>query len=263
MTWFEAAAMGDVSELEKRLRAGQKINATDRQGFSALVLATENGRAGAVEFLLKNKADAKAGGAADYAIDAKRDDILQLLLKLGRLDPSGGLRGVGSYVEKAIQIAALRNGGRGKGKTDITARAQARCLEALVKAGADFGKIKGTEGESPLAHAIAAEDGALLRYLMERGFEEPGAGAGKRAKRMLKNEPVDRETIDRGAVSARRGTLRAWDYDTWDALAVHCGVAGESAALVERLQKSKSVAAVRDVTAAALTGKTATPRGSR
>jgi hypothetical protein len=171
MGWFDAAARGNVAELERHLNTKQKVDAKDKSGFSALVLATDNGRAKAVELLLKHKANPTAGGPAYFAIDAKRADILKLLLAHA-LNPNGGLPGMGSYVEKAIQVAA--QGASGKGKKDLSARPAAACLLALADAGAKFATIKGTDGDSPLGYALAAQDAALLRYLIENGFDVDG-----------------------------------------------------------------------------------------
>jgi ankyrin repeat protein len=172
MTWFQAAARGNVAELKRHLDNNkQKVDAKDRSGFTALRLAVENGHAGAVALLLDYEADPKRDGPAYFAIDAHRADILKLLLDAG-LDPNGGLKGLGTYVEKAVQVTAGEF--RGRGKTDLSARPSARPLLTLVAAGAELAKVKGLGGESPLAYAIGDQDEALVRYLVAQGMDVDG-----------------------------------------------------------------------------------------
>jgi hypothetical protein len=60
--------------------------------------------------------------------------------------------------------------------------------------------------------------------------------------------------------ATRRGTLKAWDYNDWQAVAVYAGGPGGIDAVADALAKAKKVGAVeRDVTAAALAGKLAAP----
>ena len=168
--WFDAAARGNLAELQRHIDRGQKINAKDKQGWTALVLAIDNGHAKAAGLLLENKADPKLGGPAFFAIDAKRPDLLEQLLEHG-LDANGGERGVGLYIEKAILEALLENGGRGKGKTDVAARPGGKCLRMLIGVGAKLRQPRWTDGESPLRYPVAARDLALLRYLIEHGAD--------------------------------------------------------------------------------------------
>ena len=225
MKWFEAAERGNIRELERFLRAGQKVDAKDSMGFTALVLATENGHAGAVELLLKHKANPKLNGPAYFAIDAGRADILQLLLDHG-LDPNGGERDMDSYIE----VAAAAAGGKKSGPAG-------KCLAALIKAG---GKPPAEEKPSQPESKSKSKSKTKSKPKSQREEEDEGLGSA-----------------GRGEVAARCGTVRVWDFDTWDSMAMRVG--DDFDALLARLKKSKQIADVRDVTAAVLKGAAPTP----
>ena len=93
MKWIEAAERGNVRELLNHFAEGQKVNAEDENGSTALAVAVDKGRAKAVKELLMMGADPKSGGAPYFAIDANRVDILKLLLEHG-LNPNGSMRGM-------------------------------------------------------------------------------------------------------------------------------------------------------------------------
>jgi ankyrin repeat protein len=55
--WERAVTLGDVSAMRQFLRSGADINARDRRGQSALMLAAHHGHREIVETLIENGAD--------------------------------------------------------------------------------------------------------------------------------------------------------------------------------------------------------------
>jgi len=110
--------------------------------------------------------------------------------------------------------------------------------------------------------AMAKDWSEIANVLRELGAKEtPMAKAAKakqeRAKAKQAKE-VAGDPIEKLAVAKRRGTIEIDAYDTWIGMAVR---AQDVDALADALEKAKGVAEVRrDVTAAALAGKLATPK---
>jgi hypothetical protein len=81
--------------------------------------------------------------------------------------------------------------------------------------------------------------------------------AGQKSKK-VKDENLD--PVERVPFEQRRGTLKAWDYDSWEAASIHVGGKKGLDAVIEKLAKAKKVGVVeKDVTKAALAGKLAQP----
>ena len=242
MTWIEAARRGNVSELLDHFADGQKVNAEDEDGSTALAVAVENGQAKAVRELLMMGADPQSGGAPYFAIDAHRTDILKMLLEHG-LNPNGSMRGMGSFIEKAVQVATRP--ARGK---DTQA-----CLEVLLKAGADKTKVQRAKEAAGLADGASPKSAAKSN---SKSKPKPNARTGKKARK-----PKDEsDPIEHGPFELRRGTLRAWDYDTWMAASVFVGGKDGLRTLATALEDAGATVQ-RDVTKAALSGKLPPQRG--
>ena len=241
MKWIEAAQRGNVSELLNHFAEGQKVNAEDENGSTALAVAVENGQAKTVKELLMMGADPKSGGAPFFAIDANRADILRLLLEHG-LNPNGSMRGMGSFIEKAVQVAA--RGGRGKDKDG--------CLKALLKAGADATKVQRAMEAVGLTDATPATAKAKSKG-------KPATGTKAKPKKAARPKG-ESDSIDAMPFESRRGTLPAWDYDTWTAMSLFAGGKNGIDGVTDALARSGATVHP-DVTKAALSGKLARPRG--
>lgn len=247
MKWIEAAQRGNVRELLNHFAEGQKVNAEDENGFTALGVAVEQGHAKAVKELLMMGADPKSGGAPYFAIDANRVEILRLLLEHG-LNPNGSMRGMGSFIDKAVQVAAR------PGK----ARDKDACLKLLSKAGADKTKVQRAMEAAGLSNGAPAKRDAKTG-VTATAKPTPRTPSKTKSKKATKPRD-DSDPIERGPAADRRGTLRAWDYDSWTAMSVFVGGKNGLDAVADAL--AKAGATVRsDVTKAALSGKLARPRG--
>ena len=86
---FEASRKGNIQRIQELVRQyPDTMHAQDYKGFTPLILAAYNGQAEAVEFLLKNGADADAqdvsGNTALMGISFKgHENIARLLLQYG------------------------------------------------------------------------------------------------------------------------------------------------------------------------------------
>ena len=237
MTWIEAARRGNVSELLDHFAEGQKVNAEDENGLTALAVAVQNGQAKAVKELLTMGADPKSGGAPYIAIEANRADLLKILLEYG-LNPNGSMRSMGSFIEKAAQPI------KGKDKQS--------CLDVLIKAGADKAKVERAK------EAAGLVDGPSPETAVKSNSKSKSNAKATGKKKRKSEEPSD--PVEDGPFDQRRGTLRAWDWGTWTALSAFVGGTNGLETLAKAMEKAGTTVQ-RDVTAAALSGKLARPRG--
>src|SRR5271157_1133937 len=60
MTLIDAAEIGDVKTVRALIKAGADVNARDKHGWTALMIATANGQTDVVETLIKAGADVNA-----------------------------------------------------------------------------------------------------------------------------------------------------------------------------------------------------------
>ncbi len=86
--WEQAVRQGDVECVKRLLTVGADINARDRYGQTALMIAARNGESSVVRFLLKNGAEldytAKYGlSALMLAVIGGHADIVQALVEAG------------------------------------------------------------------------------------------------------------------------------------------------------------------------------------
>lgn len=114
MQWFgRAAKAGDVLALEDLLQAGADIDARDRYGQSALMLAARSGHLVAVEALLRHGANlnftAKFGlSALMLAIIAGHEEIARALVRAGADLELRGTGAPGFWNKTAYDLAAER-----------------------------------------------------------------------------------------------------------------------------------------------------------
>lgn len=112
--WFgRAAKCGDVLALEDLLQAGADIDARDRYGQSALMLAARGGHRVAVEALLRHGANlnftAKFGlSALMLAIIAGHEEVARILARAGADLELRGTGAPGFWNKTAYDLAAER-----------------------------------------------------------------------------------------------------------------------------------------------------------
>jgi ankyrin repeat protein len=112
--WEQAVRRGEIECLRRLLAAGADINARDRYGQTALMIAARKGESSVVRFLLKNGAGldytAKYGlSAMMLAVIGGHADIVRALVEAGA-DPS--IRGTGApgFAGKtALELATARS----------------------------------------------------------------------------------------------------------------------------------------------------------
>lgn len=148
---FYAAVIGSVEMLKKGLKEGWNINQADDDGSTPLMLAAVNGQKDAVDFLLKNGADASrkdvdGWDAAKLAENAGYAEIAKMIegYKGKKVEsgepPSDGLEEIAivAFVqEKASEITERLNGIRSSKGSDEKAVDEANHLNILLFAEAN------------------------------------------------------------------------------------------------------------------------------
>ncbi len=121
--WEEAVRRGDVADLERLLAAGVDLDARNRRGQTALMLAAQHGRLEAVRFLVAH--GAALDHTAKYGLSALMLAVINghaaVVRVLARAGANRSLRGTGAP------------GFLGKTALDLaTARARPDLLDALA-----------------------------------------------------------------------------------------------------------------------------------
>ena len=112
-SWEEAARTGDVASARALLESGNDINARDRYGQTALMLAAHRGHAAMVDLLIEHGADLDVTAkyslsALMLAVIAGHAEIARMLVRAGA---DRGLQGSGApgFADKtAYDFAAAR-----------------------------------------------------------------------------------------------------------------------------------------------------------
>ena len=112
--WEDAAHKGNVDHIKDLLREGADINARDRYGQTALMIAAMNGRTSLVLFLVEQGAE--LDHTAKYHLTALmlavingHMDIVRILVKAGA---DGEIRGTGApgfHDKTALDLATEQN----------------------------------------------------------------------------------------------------------------------------------------------------------
>ena len=189
----EAAAKGDVAEIEKLIAEGEKPNIQDSRSRTPLLVAAYLKKHDAARALLKH-------GANPNALDVYRYDIITIaavandlaMLKLA-LENGGSAKNITSRYNGTALIAAAHLGHAEVVQILIAAKAplnhvnnlgwtalmesivlgnggkaHTESLAALVQAGANL-NIADRQGVTPLAHATSRGYGAMVNILEAAG----------------------------------------------------------------------------------------------
>lgn len=149
----DAAYQDDAAAVERLVRAGADVKASNRYGVTPLSLACTNGNAAMVELLLKAGADVNAAlpGGETPLMTASRTgnaQIVKALIARGA-EVNANVRG-----QTALMWAA--------------AEGHADAVEALLKAGADL-NARLESGFSPLLFAVREGHTGVARVLLRAG----------------------------------------------------------------------------------------------
>jgi ankyrin repeat protein len=187
-----AAAKGDVAGIQKLLSEGAAIDARDRTGATALLVATHGNQIAAAKVLIDAGADVNAKDNIDdspylYAGARGHLEILKMTLSYGAdlkstnryggtaLIPAaerGHVETVRTLIEAGVDVDHVN-------RLDWTALLEAiilgnggerhqRIVELLVKAGANVNLADG-KGETPLQHARSRGYVAIEKILVAAG----------------------------------------------------------------------------------------------
>jgi uncharacterized protein len=112
--WEQAVRRGDLECLRRLLTAGADINAYDRYGQTALMIAARNGESSVVHFLLNNGAGldytAKYGlSALMLAVIGGHADIVRALVEAGADLTIRGTGAPGFAGKTALELATAQN----------------------------------------------------------------------------------------------------------------------------------------------------------
>lgn len=159
--FFSAAWTGDVAKLRDVLQAHPELlNAHNREGWTALQLASHSGHASAVRQLLESGADVRAMSQNDMAntalhaaIAGKRTEIVPLLL-----DQAADPEAKDSGGNTALHLAAH------EGVPEI--------VEQLLRRGGVNVNSRRDDGKTPLAVALAEGKTEVADLLRRRGAME-------------------------------------------------------------------------------------------
>jgi ankyrin repeat protein len=112
--WEQAVRRGDVECLRRLLTAGAEINARDRYGQTALMIAAHQGKSSVVRLLLENGAaldyTAKYGlSALMLAVIGGHADIVRALVEAGADRTLRGTGAPGFAAKTALDLATAQS----------------------------------------------------------------------------------------------------------------------------------------------------------
>eukprot|EP00741_Cyanophora_paradoxa_P014551 tig00020806_g14031.t1 len=192
--WFDAAVRGDVPALRAMLERGQRVDAADGKGRTALWLACKQGREAAARLLLE------AGASAAQACD---DDPVPGNAHKGMLPiHAAAVHGHEAVVRLLLERGVPVDAPRGDGSTPLRSAAYSG-REAVVRLLLDRGArvdaaVKGTTA----LHLAAFRDYVpIMRLLLDRGASvtAPVADTGRLPIHHARSEAAARLLFDYGS----------------------------------------------------------------
>lgn len=210
--FFKAAAEGAIEQMKILLEAGGDINMPDKGGITALHLASQEGRLGAVKWLLEN------GAKPNVRTESVPGDR-QGCYPIHEAAMSGHLE----IIKLLVSYKAKINVKASDGFTPLMCaveRGDVEMTEWLIANKAEL-DLKGTEGT---AVHIAVEHPAVLRLLLDAGADieveipylkmTPLMNAGfcrnEESVKMLLIEGADPNRIDADQQTALHSSVIAW-----------------------------------------------------
>ena len=188
LTLTEAAWRGDYEMVALMLERGEDVNATDKNGASALMHAAWRGYTDIAMLLIDRGADVNIIGKNDStalmnAVFNGHEDIAMLLLDKGAdanvIDKkegasllmhaiwSGQLNAARSMIERGADINTASKSG-GTALMNAIVRGNEDIAKMLVEKGADLNAVDG-QGWSVLMHAAAGGRADMVAFFVERG----------------------------------------------------------------------------------------------
>ncbi len=225
----EAAWKGQTDIVQELLAGGVRVNATDKDGRTALITASAAGYIGIVRLLLAKGANVnartKSGGTAlMVAAGGGHTAVVQLLLgngadtnakvKEGTALIFAALQGHVAVVEALLEKGADVNGTNQEGSTALSLAAwdgHIAVIRALLANGADV-NARSKSGETALM--VAAERGHIAIVQLLKGSAIP-----KEGRREIQSEGIDneykRQQEERRREEQRQGMIHRENLIRW------------------------------------------------
>jgi ankyrin repeat protein len=176
---LQAADDRDIGSVQRLLKSGANIEAKNRQGSTALIIAAASGNTVMVKFLLEN-------GANVAASDNYHETALIQAARVGAADSVVALLGASSGVKEKNEalFAATEAGGPvvvisedaeakpnkqdGRAATEAPEPPWVSTVRVLLDSGADL-EARDEDGETPLIRAASYGQTDIFRLLLQRG----------------------------------------------------------------------------------------------
>lgn len=184
-----AAGNGYLAEIPKLIKRGAKLNATDRNGASAIFFAVSNNRTEAVKMLIFYKAELNRTSSAGetpllVAVKNEYEEITELLLRNGadvnfsdQYDATAihysSIYGYLRETDLLLYYNAGKNSKTIEGTTPLFAAVwagNADVTDLLVQNGADI-EISDNEGFTPFMMAALNGDTLIMELLLKKGAD--------------------------------------------------------------------------------------------
>ena len=165
---FAAAEVGDLVAIKKHIENGVDLNATNKQGYTALQMAVRRGQKDATALLLKNGANVNAQRKGKTSLDfAGKQEEIQALLREKGGKTGGEIKAAGSiFLASELGLVDAVNAQlaagvdvNGKNKSGYTAlhlaskKGRAQVVEILLEAKADIA-IPSKSGKTALHYIV-------------------------------------------------------------------------------------------------------------
>ena len=154
--WEDMGDLKSLEEIKELLKKGADLEAKDKDGLTALMVAVYNGRLEVVKYLAECGADLEAKDEEGYtalmtASEYGQLEVVKYLVELG-----ADLEAKDEDGQTALMWAAIN------GQLDV--------VKCLVELGADF-KAKDKDGQTALMKAVKNGRLGVARFLVENGAD--------------------------------------------------------------------------------------------